>query len=97
METPPARPRKSSDIECLNCGAFNIPENKICGRCGANLPLVYDEQGRIFHWHEAEGFDEVMHLKPASRKGPSAFKTGWILRAGVILFALLIAFILHHR
>jgi len=87
--------RKSHDIECLNCGAYNIPENKNCGRCGASLPLVYDEQGKVFNWIEAQGFDEVMKIK--STTGPRRGSGPKILRVLVVLMILLFAlFIFRH-
>ena len=33
-------------LKCLECGQENIVDNKVCGYCGANLPLVYDRGGR---------------------------------------------------
>ncbi len=51
-EAPLIRYPKNLDVKCLRCGAMNIPENKICGRCGASLPLVYDEEGKVFDWKE---------------------------------------------
>src|SRR5258708_4343973 len=97
-EVPPAENRKNFDIQCLKCGAMNIVENRVCGRCGANLPVVYDEAGNLFRWNEAQGYEEVMKTKPATRPGPHLIRTGWILRFGVILFSLLVAWlILRHR
>ncbi len=33
-------------LKCLRCGEGNLPDNMVCGYCGASLPLVYDRQGR---------------------------------------------------
>jgi len=38
-------------LECLECGKKNVSDNKICGYCGANLPLVYDRRGRAVRHH----------------------------------------------
>ena len=46
----PTREPKNYDLKCLDCGAFNIPENLVCGACGASLPVVYDKNGKVFHW-----------------------------------------------
>jgi hypothetical protein len=83
------RHRKSHDIECLRCGAYNIPENKNCGRCGASLPLVYDDEGKVFNWKEAQGFDEVMKIK--SPTGPRRGSGPKILRVLVVMIILLFA------
>ena len=47
----PRHPR-TADLTCLRCGAGNIPENHVCGRCGASLPVVYDEEGKVFNWRD---------------------------------------------
>ncbi|MGH7739610.1 MAG: hypothetical protein ACREL1_05635 [bacterium] len=89
-DTPTIPPRrKNLDVECLRCGAYNLAENKICGQCGANLPLVYDEDGNVARLS--------VGLIPASRGRASTpyrispWKTAWLLRAGVLLFALAVA------
>ena len=95
MSEPSLKPQpKNRDVECLKCGARNIPDNRICGRCGANLPVVYDDKGQVFHWEEAQGFEGLMNLPVPGRKGPSVNKTRWLLRGAILLFALLIAFYL---
>jgi len=92
-ESAPTHP-KTTDIECLKCGAFNIPENHVCGRCGANLPIVYDEEGNIFSWRGHKRWDET--LSRNARR--STLSKGWIFRIGLILFALILAFwIFRHR
>ena len=85
---PPIPKRKNLDVECLRCGAFNVVENKFCGACGASLPVVYDEDGNVFQ--------QETGLSPGGRTFTpyriSPYKAGWILRAGVLLFALATAF-----
>ena len=95
--SPPTRYPKNLDMKCLRCGAMNLRENKICGHCGANLPLVYDEQGQIFDWKEAVGYEQVMGLKvPRNARSPQ--RSAWLMRVGLILFAILMAvFILHRK
>jgi ribosomal protein L40E len=91
MPNPQTSPRRrNADIKCLKCGAFNIPDNRICGRCGANLPLVYDDQGQVFNWAEAQGFEALVH-QPTPKTRASAGKIRWILRALVLLGAVLCA------
>ena len=87
--TPPRR--KNTDVQCLKCGVFNIVDNRVCGKCGANLPIVYDEKGQVFRWEEAQGY-EALVKKPEPR-GPRASvnKTRWILRGMVLFFAVLFA------
>lgn len=67
-EAPLIRYPKNLDVKCLRCGAMNIPENKICGRCGASLPLVYDEEGKVFDWKEDPYYQAL--LKNATGTGP---------------------------
>ncbi len=64
-EVTPENNRKNLDIKCLKCGAFNILENHICGRCGANLPLVFDSEGNISSLK-----DEPVRLSAAPRLFP---------------------------
>ncbi len=95
METLPSEKKpRTADIECLKCGALNIPENHVCGRCGANLPMVYDAEGNIFSWRGHPRWDETRNQ--GRRK--TTLSSGWILRFGLILFALFLAFwiIKHH-
>jgi hypothetical protein len=89
--------RKNHDVECLKCGTFNIPDNRICGRCGANLPVVYDEKGQVFHWEDAQGYEALVH-KPEVKGRRSVNKTRWLLRGLVLLIALLFAvYIMNHH
>jgi hypothetical protein len=74
---------------------MNIPENKICGRCGANLPLVYDEEGNVFQLKDPKPLPGRSGFV-GSRFSPNNAR--WVLRFCVILFALLLALlIMHHR
>ncbi len=87
---------KNSDVECLRCGARNIPENRICGACGASLPLVYDQDGNVFNWRGDPRLENLLH-HGASRRILTPRTAGWLLRLLVILSALFTAFlILHH-
>ncbi len=96
-ETILSKPRRNNDVECLRCGAMNIPDNKICGRCGANLPLVYDEEGNVFQLKDR--LETRISGKPGFRGARfSPNNARWVLRFCVILFALLLALlIMHHR
>jgi uncharacterized OB-fold protein len=97
MKVSPLSPKHNQDIECLRCGAFNIPENHVCGRCGASLPLIYTEEGEVFSWTKDPHSDAVMN-QGAIRRTRSKYSVGWLLRFSVILFAVLFAiWILRHR
>jgi hypothetical protein len=73
---------------------MNLPENKICGRCGANLPLIFDEEGNVFQPRDSSG-PALPGLRGA-RFSPGNVR--WVLRFGVVLFALLLAlWIMHHK
>ncbi len=78
---------KNLDVKCLRCGVMNIPENRICGACGASLPLIYDEEGKAFTGGDL--YKQYL-TPPKSQKGvPSGVaRTRWILRV-VILFLVL--------
>lgn len=90
-------PRRNADVKCLRCEAMNIPENKVCGRCGANLPLVYDEEGNVFQLKDQrDSFSAGRSGSGGVRFSPAAVQ--WVLRFSVILFALLVAlWIMRHR
>jgi ribosomal protein L40E len=97
-ESPVSPRRKNNDVKCLKCGAFNIHDNRICGRCGANLPIIYDEQGQVFRLEEAQGYESLVN-KPVAGRRASVGKTRWILRALILVIALLFALYLknaHH-
>ena len=68
---------------------MNIPSNQICGRCGANLPLVYDSEGEVFNPRENPRMEA---LKEQQARRRSSFAVGMILRILVILFAIVFAF-----
>jgi hypothetical protein len=89
--------RRNADVQCLKCGAFNIVDNRICGRCGASLPVVYDEKGQVFRWEEAQGYEALVKKPEPKGFRPSVDKTRWILRAAVLITALLFAFYLMNR
>ncbi len=84
-------------MECLRCGAMNLPDNKICGRCGANLPLIYDDEGNVFQPQDPS--NSARPGKPGFRGARfSPARARWVLRFSVILFALMLAlWIMHHK
>ena len=96
-ETPRAHYPKNLDVKCLRCGAMNIPENHICGRCGANLPLVYDEEGKVFQW-ETDSYLKVMLKRRVKDPAKRPEQIRWLLRFLVLLAAFLVAFyIMRHK
>jgi hypothetical protein len=87
---------KNLDVKCLRCGVMNIPENRICGACGANLPVIYDEAGKPF----TGGALFKQYLPPPkNRTGIPAGvnRTRWILRGLIVLLALWVAYRLMHH
>jgi hypothetical protein len=89
-EARPVRELRTSDIKCLSCGAYNIPENIVCGACGANLPLIYDKDGKVFRWESDSPYWAA--LQPKKKKGlgdPNA--AGWMVRGAVVIGAVLFA------
>ncbi|HJT24988.1 MAG TPA: hypothetical protein VJ873_10450 [bacterium] len=88
---------KNLDVKCLRCGAMNIPENHICGHCGANLPLVYDEEGKVFDWERDSYLKNTLKRKaPNPSQRPNQVR--WLMRFGILLAAFLCAwFIMRHR
>lgn len=75
---------------------MNIPDNKICGRCGANLPLVFDEEGHMVRLEE-NSFRTIRTNKRIPLPN-TVNRTRWMLRFFVVLFALLVAaWILGHK
>jgi hypothetical protein len=88
---------KNLDVKCLRCGVMNIPENKICGRCGANLPLVYDEEGKVFNWTE-DPYYKAVFKKTVSQRSPNPNQVRWLLRFIILLAAFLFAlYIMRHH
>ena len=90
------KPRTSLDQECLRCGAMNIPENRICGGCGASLPLVYDSEGKLFNWRDDPRMERFLKMG-ADRPFLTPVQAGWVVRGSLILLALLFAFYILHR
>ncbi len=98
MPQPLTPTPKNKDVKCFKCGAFNVAENHICGRCGASLPVVYDSEGKVFNWEEAQGFEGLMKMPEPGRKGFSVNRTRWLLRGAILLIAFFIAlFIMNAR
>ena len=96
LETPSRIPM-NLDVKCLRCGAFNIPENQICGKCGANLPLLYTSEGKVLLRGEDYDLKAVVR-KQMKARGPHPEKVRWLLRFGVIFAALIVAlFIMSHH
>jgi hypothetical protein len=76
---------------------MNIPDNQICGRCGANLPLVYDEDGHVVRLEE-NSFRVTPSARSSSPSSASVNRTRWMMRFFIVLFALLLAaWILAHK
>jgi hypothetical protein len=75
---------------------MNIPDNHICGNCGASLPLVYDQDGN--YRLGPHNPDLALRLtRVPVRKTISPQRAGWILRVGIVLFAVAAAFFIMHR
>jgi len=86
----PKKEFRTSDVKSLSCGVYNIPENKVCGACGANLPLIYDKDGKVFHWETDSPYWDAMHPK----KGKGSMRSGaspWMIRVVAVLVAVLFA------
>lgn len=96
-EVPPTRYPKNLDVKCLRCGAMNISENHICGRCGASLPLVYDEEGKVFDWKEDSYYKAILKRQTRdSSRNPEQVR--WLLRFAILLAAFLVAlYIMRHH
>lgn len=96
-EAPRAHYPKNLDVKCLRCGAMNIPENHICGRCGASLPLVYDEEGKVFDW-EKDSYLGRMVKKKVRNPIQRPDQVRWFLRIVILLAAFVFAwFIMRHH
>gem|GEM_PF-1097623 len=90
----PKREHRTTDIKCLGCGAYNIPENIVCGACGANLPVIYGSDGKVFSWESDSPY--WAGYQKTRREGPPASPAVFIaVRVLVILglFVLLTAII----
>jgi len=92
-ELPPLAPNhlRNADVKCLRCGAFNVSENRVCGKCGANLPLIYDEEGKIFNWRDDPYFKVLVGKGPNRGFRMSPGSSRWVLRFGLLLFACFLA------
>ena len=66
----------TGSIRCLECGKENISDNKVCGWCGASLPLIYNREGRTVHWREP---------RVKARTGP--IMRGWTRFVIILMFA----------
>ncbi len=96
---PYDRKHYDSDLTCLRCGVHNIPDNLVCGKCGANLPVVYDSEGNIrVVTDDAFRYSTIVGKKGASSAfGARGEGVRWMIRGGLILGALLGAlWILRH-
>jgi hypothetical protein len=89
MKVQPMPEHLNADLKCLQCGAMNIQENRVCGRCGANLPLVYDAEGKPCNILDDSRRYSTMTGESRRLRGDSV---RWLGRFGVILFALFIAY-----
>ena len=56
---------RASTLKCLECGEDNLVDNKVCGCCGANLPMVYSREGRAVR---QTGRPVQMKVNPYVRK-----------------------------
>jgi hypothetical protein len=88
--------RKNLDVECLRCGAMNLPENQICGRCGASLPLIYDSEGKVLHWGQNQHLQRLLK-QGAGKRALNPNNVRWLMRLGVLLAAFLVAWWIMHR
>lgn len=84
-QAPPSFP-KTSDLKCLRCGAMNIIDNKICGACGASLPVVYDEEGHMVRL-EASSYRTTDLLPRYQSSKPKTGRARLIVRLLILLFA----------
>jgi hypothetical protein len=85
------------DVKCLKCGAFNIPDNHVCGRCGASLPIVYDHEGNVFNWRADSHPREFLNQATRSRNRLSPSSLAWFLRILLILSAFVAAYFIMRR
>jgi len=75
---------------------MNIPDNHICGNCGASLPVVYDREG---HLYQAQSIPDLrMRLTHGPIHGTNPQRTGWFLRIALVLLAIFFAlYLFHHK
>lgn len=86
---------KNYDVKCLRCGAMNIPDNHICGKCGASLPVVYDRDGNIYRGQANPDLRLRLTRGPGQTVNPQSM--GWFLRVALVLLAIFFAFYLFHH
>lgn len=92
------RERFNSDVKCMECGAYNITDNKICGACGANLPVIYDREGRLFHWESDSPYWDSLYPDKAKKKQGAWKAAPFILRAALALVGVLfVLWLMAHR
>jgi hypothetical protein len=97
MLATPSRKRMNLDAQCLRCGAMNIPDNHICGRCGANLPVVYDTEGNVFDREAETRQEEMVKVRRKDSFGsPEKFRV--LVRMTVIILSVLfLLWLIRHR
>ena len=100
MSEPAKPPREhlTSDVKCMECGVYNIPENKICGACGANLPVIYDREGRLFHWESDSPYWDSLYPEKAQKKQAAWTNAPIILRVLLVFIGLIfMLWLIAHR
>jgi hypothetical protein len=90
-ERPSRRPIRTTDVKCLECGALNIPDNHICGACGANLPVIYDQEGRLFHWETDSPYWDALHPEERKKRQGSWALAPLIFRVVLVFIGILFA------
>jgi ribosomal protein L40E len=83
------------DIECLRCGARNIVENLVCGYCGANLPVLYDAEGKILKWQEDPYYGSVFKKESQPKMAP--LQKGMMFRLVIVALVILAAVLILGR
>ena len=76
---------------------MNIPDNRVCGNCGASLPLIYDSDGNYMLGPKNPSLAlRLTHNQP--RRPVSPGQVGWFLRVGIVVLAIIAVYlILHHK
>ena len=93
MKVLPLPVNFNPDLKCLCCGSFNIPDNHICGKCGANLPVIYGSDGKARMILDDATRYSTMMGKPhgggfLSNPGVRGEGVRWMLRFGIVLAAI---------
>jgi hypothetical protein len=96
LKVAPLPEHFNPDVHCLRCGAFNIPDNLVCGNCGANLPLVFGADGKPRILMDDVVRYSTMAGKPhgggfLSDPATRGENVRWVLRFLVILGAIVFA------